>query len=92
MRKIKKSVTRVVARVLVYNIDTQANEMIEVFVTDTGRRTLDQKVLDLIPGNYIMIKIEKASSDTVTYSMPLSKFVQLAEIENGKDDDEEGNE
>lgn len=91
MRKIKKTVTRVVARVLVYNIDTQANEMIEVFVTDTGRRTLEQKVLDLIPGNYIMIKIEKTSSDTVTYAMPLSKFVQLAEIENGKGDDEEDN-
>lgn len=92
MRKIKKTVTRVVARVLVYNIDTQANEMIEVFVVDNGRRTLEQKVLDLIPGNYIMIKIEKTSSDMVTYSMPLSKFVQMAGIENGKDDDEGGNE
>lgn len=91
MRKIKKTVTRVVVRVLVYNINTQANEMIEVYVTDTGRRTLEQKVLDLIPASYIMIKIENASSDTVTYSMALSKFVQLAEIENGKDD-EEGNE
>lgn len=92
MRKIKKTLTRVAVRALVYNIDTQANEIIEVFVTDTGRRSLCQKVLDLIPTNYIMIKIENAPRETVTYSMPLSKFVQLAEIENGKDDDGEGNE